>query len=1049
MRLNISFIPRVERMMIRDRIRLLKDKVFSLWPSSKQAGENDCRYIRPAEGDERLPSCVHEAEIASVNRRRKSYGLAPVSPIGSSGPDVRQNLTGLAISGGGIRSATFNLGVIQALARRGLLPCLDYLSTVSGGGYIGGCLSSIFATQPSEEGLTYRISGLPPASRLEGGREDDDGGWTIDGSAGDKAALVLPCAPGSQTVHLTATALDDKGQERPALVQVVKPLPEGVSIAMEQGAKGQILTVSVNAETSQKGITLPLVVVPDAFPFRHRVGQPEGPEFRHLRDSSNYLTPRKFLANLRLPALFLRGLLVNFLILLPLLLLASLMTVWVDGGAMRETLLTEQRTVTLNSDASWLKPGDGGPNRYDLHLDVLMAGSVPLTERFDYLSIQGLGRDVWPVDRDLSAQSTLVVPSSASVLPLVIAASGPPPTLTIHAWQQAEGAAKEAVRDPVVAMQDDVFNTVRWGVVAALTLLAVFPMVQGLWDGGIGSRWGTRDWLTRYVAGGSLLVVAVTTFVLIQPLVINGVHELGKVRIPGIGDGAEALTLGVAVLLAVGVLFSGPLASGASGLAGRVGLLLLGAVGPLVVWLVYLNLSRWILVPETAPSWLSNLSDLVASFSVLAGATDVVGRWLAWPLGFLHDGWTWGKGTQDLAVVYGGTALFALVVTRLFYDINATSFHGFYRDRLSKAYLMRPTASGTGAAPAHNDKQTLSGLSETLAPYHLINTTLNVPTSRRANLRGRNGTFFMMSRNFVGSQLTGYRATEEMEALHPDLDLGTSVAISGAAAAPNMGSETRRSLTFVLTLLNIRLGYWLPHPRLFSAPVFSMAGVGAVLRTVLRPFVRVTPSYLLKELMGRLDENGLHINLTDGGHLENLGLYELLRRRCRLIIACDGEADPEMTFQGLANAIRLARIDLGVNIEIDVDRLRACSDAGEGSDWSAAHGAVGRINYGDGEYGWLLYIKSSMTGDEPVSIRKYRDDDPSFPHQTTADQFFDEAQFEAYRALGYHAGEAVFDDVLGKGSSGQGTGVQGTGVQGTGGVVEDVIAGLKARQVAT
>jgi len=128
-----------------------------------------------------------------------------------------------------------------------------------------------------------------------------------------------------------------------------------------------------------------------------------------------------------------------------------------------------------------------------------------------------------------------------------------------------------------------------------------------------------------------------------------------------------------------------------------------------------------------------------------------------------------------------------------------------------------------------------------------------------------------------------------------------------------------------------------------------------------------------------------------------------VRRKCRIIIVCDAEADPGMAFQGLADAIRFARMDLGAIIDIDISAIRPDPETGQ----SRAHAAVGRINYGGGETGYLFYIKSSLSGDENVYITKYRAADPTFPHQTTADQFFDEEQFEAYRALGHHVTDHV------------------------------------------
>ena len=163
----------------------------------------------------------------------------------------------------------------------------------------------------------------------------------------------------------------------------------------------------------------------------------------------------------------------------------------------------------------------------------------------------------------------------------------------------------------------------------------------------------------------------------------------------------------------------------------------------------------------------------------------------------------------------------------------------------------------------------------------------------------------------------------------------------------------------------------------------------------------------LREMLSKLDENRRWVNLSDGGHIENLAAIELLRRRCRFILIGDGEADPELHFGGLATLMRYAWIDLGIHIEIDLDpiRLRKPKDDDQAA-VSGAHWALGTVTYpGQEEKGALLYLKSSFTGDEHEMIREYRHRNAEFPHQSTADQCFGEDQFEAYRALGQHIAE--------------------------------------------
>ncbi len=327
-------------------------------------------------------------------------------------------------------------------------------------------------------------------------------------------------------------------------------------------------------------------------------------------------------------------------------------------------------------------------------------------------------------------------------------------------------------------------------------------------------------------------------------------------------------------------------------------------------------------------------------------------------------------------------------------DVNTASLHGYYRDRLSRAFIFRVNSS-TNKVHA-NDTQKLSEAGPG-APYQLINAALNLQSSRDQSLRGRMADFFLFSKRFVGSERTGYVPTEAVEAVDTRLDLAAATAISGAAASPNMGTSTRRMLTFIMTLLNLRLGYWLVNPK-------SIRSAGYVGRLLSRS---AGPALLLREAIGDLDERGRFVNLSDGGHIENLGLYELLRRRCRFIMAVDAGADPDSRFADLAQLIRFAGIDLGVTIDLDIDALCAGTDGN-----SECHAVLGTVDYGEGTPGLLLYVKASVTGDEGELLRHYRLENPTFPNQSTADQFFGEEDLEAYRSLGFHGCDAALSTLV-------------------------------------
>ena len=204
------------------------------------------------------------------------------------------------------------------------------------------------------------------------------------------------------------------------------------------------------------------------------------------------------------------------------------------------------------------------------------------------------------------------------------------------------------------------------------------------------------------------------------------------------------------------------------------------------------------------------------------------------------------------------------------------------------------------------------------------------------------------------------------------------------------------SLTALMTIFNARLGWWLQNP---AKP--NWCGDG--------PHFNVL---LYSELFGWTDDLHDYVHLSDGGHFENLGIYELVRRRCRYIVALEAPPDRGASTDNLANMIRLCRIDFGVRIELDTTPLEE-TGPGKLSHW---HCAIGTIHYDDvdgGELpGILVYVRASLTGDEPPDVQEYAAKNRAFPSQSTLDQFFDETQFESYRALGYHVASQVFNDAL-------------------------------------
>jgi hypothetical protein len=269
---------------------------------------------------------------------------------------------------------------------------------------------------------------------------------------------------------------------------------------------------------------------------------------------------------------------------------------------------------------------------------------------------------------------------------------------------------------------------------------------------------------------------------------------------------------------------------------------------------------------------------------------------------------------------YIATAIFLFIIS-LFMRPNANSLHSLYRDRLSTAFLCVPTLR-SGMRALLEVRPLLSSITSLSGPYHLINAALNVQNSKIANRRGRNADFFMFSPLFVGSKTTAYVATADLEEVAIGFDLATVMAISGAAVSSNMGAQTIKPLTPLFALLNFRLGYWLRNPlRLaIAAPPHQQSRIKFV-REFLRRRNISANFYFLAELFGLLNESRKSVYLTDGGHIENLGIYELLRRRCRVIIAVDAEADSQMAFGSFNTLERYALIDLGVRIDLPWEKI--------------------------------------------------------------------------------------------------------------------------------
>jgi hypothetical protein len=756
-------------------------------------------------------------------------------------PSTTLELTGITCSGGGIRSAAFCLGVLQGLESKATLERMDYLSTVSGGGYIGTTLTIGMSTH-----------GMFPFGRLD--------------------------------------------QE--------------------------------NRET---------------------------PEVRHLRDNSRYLLQNGLPSLFTAAAIYLRGIILNIFVTLPILLYVAATMVW------------------LNPDTKELV------SNHFLGVDV--------TGWFDNSRFPFTILTLLQLTAFLILYAVLV--SIFSIKPIA---------------DRRKGA--------VIA-----------GSIFALALIAILVEVnvallrlafesQGL----IKSASAADAEKSKFFENAKAFVLYVSPFVL--PILPFLRSLLSKATGESTSWGGLARKL-----------------------ASRLLLLFVASIVPLLLWLGAMQLAYWGTEISRCPHLANGVLDCARNEIVRVG----------WPHAPSILQWYFAKTALHSA--FFSFALAALVFF-LFWPIlsvNSNSLHQLYRDRLGWAFLIKrkEKAGSNNDEVDHEDTFNLSAINTERAPYHLINAALNLPGSNFANRRGRNADFFLFSRNHIGSEATGYVDTKSAELIVDGLNIGTAMAISGGAAAPNMGMASIRLLAPTIAVLNVRLGRWLRHPHDIVLRKNKLDEI-ALRKAKANPkaadeaepeakgenlFWRIPRlHHLLYEACSwtgrsveRLDPKRIShqrgfVFLTDGGHIDNLGIYELLRRRCKLIIAIDGEADPDFDAGSLVQVERFARIDMNVIIRMNWEpigiRTRAVTDEirkGELKNEAGPHVALGSISYppatagGAREMGAIIYIKASLSGDESDYVIAYKKANPDFPHETTLDQLFTEEQFEAYRALGEHIARRFLD----------------------------------------
>jgi hypothetical protein len=354
-----------------------------------------------------------------------------------------------------------------------------------------------------------------------------------------------------------------------------------------------------------------------------------------------------------------------------------------------------------------------------------------------------------------------------------------------------------------------------------------------------------------------------------------------------------------------------------------------------------------------------------------------------------------------------------------FVNVNWFSLHAFYRDRLVKTFLGASNLGGPekeGRNPfngfSEKDNLPIAEVWDTIKRereagdpgrlYPVINISLNVLASDNLAWQERKAESFVCTPQFTGGHTVSYRpskvyaafgfgrSTWGTEPTRRSISIGTAMAISGAAVSPNWGYHSSPLTSFLMMLSNVRLGWWMGNPR--ASQAWRYRGPGFSLKL------------FIQEALGWTKDTSDWVYLSDGGHFENLGIYEMVRRRCRTIVVSDAGADPNCNLEDLGNAVRKIAIDFGVRIEFERIRMRKRSDIAQ----AGVYCAVGTIYYPEGVNGTIVYFKPGFYGiEEPADVRAYAAANAKFPHETTLNQWFGESQFESYRSLGAYVIEKI------------------------------------------
>ncbi|MEX3936335.1 hypothetical protein AB4Y32_31895 [Paraburkholderia phymatum] len=424
--------------------------------------------------------------------------------------------------------------------------------------------------------------------------------------------------------------------------------------------------------------------------------------------------------------------------------------------------------------------------------------------------------------------------------------------------------------------------------------------------------------------------------------------------------------------------------------------------------------------------------------------------------------WFNAKGYGDLLAVFLAFAFFfivALIDGSCIQFLNLSTYQRMYSTRLTRAFLGATNSRRLRDSRKRDVTSLVPGDSISMgeyyskyncAPVHLINATINKTIDWDSALVQRGSRGMSISVGPAGVTIGAklgvlecnwasatdistpakhvLRGRETSNIWLESLTLGDWIAISGAAIGTGLGQLTRRGYSLLMGIANIRLGYWWDT---YSSPFRQGAEkyprTRVPLPTARKPQRYITERLfgtqfcLLSELLGRFDgPRARRWNLSDGGHFENTGAYELLRRRLKFILIIDNGADPDYRFDDVANLIRRVRVDFGIEIS-EVGNTSSGHEqfslnreviAGSFNDFKfdkELHGVRLITKFPDGERGQIIVLKPRTSLDAPYDVRRYQGVSKHFPNESTADQFFDDVQWESHRELGYSQARMLLD----------------------------------------